>query len=137
MCIISPLPPTIPFGAMAPPLPLVFSFVIFIENNENLKHGGVSLQLFRQKCGFQGILCMALLVFASYRQNVMQFYQIVFAFSPNESIQFRAYRLVCCIPKGEMIKMGIHEPSRYYFSPFSSLFFICLLLSQLDLLLFE
>jgi len=37
---------------------------------------------------------------------------------------FKAYRLDFCVPKGEVIELGIPKFFRYYFLPFLSLFFI-------------
>jgi len=40
------LPPSpLPLGALGSPFPLVFLLIFFIEDNENLKHGGGGLSL--------------------------------------------------------------------------------------------
>jgi len=55
-CVILPPPSPLPLGAISFPLPLVFLFILFIEDNENLKNGeGVSLLLFGWNCGFWGM----------------------------------------------------------------------------------
>ena len=53
-CVFPLSPPLFHFGVIGTPLPLVFFFVFFIEDNENLKHGGVSSSLFRLLCGILG-----------------------------------------------------------------------------------
>jgi len=40
ICVLLPLLSPLPLGAIGSPLPLVFLLVFFIEDNENLKHGG-------------------------------------------------------------------------------------------------
>jgi len=46
MCVFFS-PPLFHLEVIGTPLPLIFFLVFFIEDNENLKHGGVSLSLFR------------------------------------------------------------------------------------------
>ena len=45
----------LPFPSPVSPLPLPFFCSLFIEDNENLKHGGVRLSLFGWNGGFWGI----------------------------------------------------------------------------------
>ena len=67
-CVISSLP-ALPFGVMAPPLPLIFSSVIFIEGNENLKHGrgGWAYSSLVGIIDFWGERWMTSLAFPSYK----------------------------------------------------------------------